>query len=78
LISSVITSAVIFEDCQIPTENLIGEEGEGFKFAMLGLNGGRINIGKPFSIEFGGGEEVTLLKCFLRQRLAAWVRHRPL
>ena len=38
-------SAVIFEDCAVPVVNLIGKEGEGFKFAMKGLNGGRINIG---------------------------------
>ncbi|KXN64991.1 acyl-CoA dehydrogenase domain-containing protein [Conidiobolus coronatus NRRL 28638] len=38
------TRAVIFEDCAIPKENLIGKEGEGFKFAMMGLDGGRLNI----------------------------------
>jgi len=40
------TRAVIFEDCKVPVENLIGEEGQGFNMAMRGLNGGRINIGK--------------------------------
>jgi hypothetical protein len=38
------TSAVIFEDCKVPVENRIGAEGEGFKIAMKGLDGGRINI----------------------------------
>jgi len=38
------TRAVIFEDCRVPKANLLGHEGEGFKFAMKGLDGGRINI----------------------------------
>ncbi|XP_023324562.1 isobutyryl-CoA dehydrogenase, mitochondrial [Eurytemora carolleeae] len=38
------TRAVIFEDCEVPVENLIGVEGQGFNIAMSGLNGGRINI----------------------------------
>ncbi|WP_404378459.1 isobutyryl-CoA dehydrogenase [Caenispirillum salinarum] len=39
------TSAVIFENCRVPVENRLGEEGEGFKIAMMGLDGGRLNIG---------------------------------
>lgn len=35
---------VIFEDCVVPQRNLIGNKGEGFKYAMQGLDGGRINI----------------------------------
>jgi hypothetical protein len=38
------TSELIFEDCQIPLENLIGKEGDGFKDAMRVLDGGRISI----------------------------------
>eukprot|EP00088_Acartia_fossae_P004068 TRINITY_DN1173_c0_g1_i4.p1 TRINITY_DN1173_c0_g1~~TRINITY_DN1173_c0_g1_i4.p1 ORF type:complete len:325 (+),score=55.05 TRINITY_DN1173_c0_g1_i4:110-976(+) len=38
------TRAVIFEDCEVPVENVIGVEGQGFNIAMSGLNGGRINI----------------------------------
>ena len=38
------TSQVFFEDCKVPVENLIGKEGDGFKFAMMGLDGGRLNI----------------------------------
>lgn len=38
------TTAVIFEDCRVPVSNLIGSEGEGFTFAMKGLDGGRLNI----------------------------------
>jgi alkylation response protein AidB-like acyl-CoA dehydrogenase len=39
------TRQVIFENCKVPAANLIGAEGQGFKFAMSGLDGGRINIG---------------------------------
>lgn len=39
------TAAVIFEDCPIPADNRLGEEGQGFAFAMKGLDGGRVNIG---------------------------------
>ena len=38
------TAQVIFEDARVPVENRIGAEGEGFKIAMAGLDGGRINI----------------------------------
>jgi isobutyryl-CoA dehydrogenase len=38
------TAMVIFEDCRVPAGNRIGAEGEGFKIAMRGLDGGRINI----------------------------------
>jgi alkylation response protein AidB-like acyl-CoA dehydrogenase len=39
------TAQVIFEDCRVPVANRIGGEGEGFRIAMMGLDGGRINIG---------------------------------
>lgn len=38
------TAIVNFEDCRIPVSNRVGEEGDGFKFAMMGLDGGRLNI----------------------------------
>ncbi len=38
------TAAVIFEDCKTPLANRLGNEGEGFRIAMAGLDGGRINI----------------------------------
>ena len=39
------TAQVIFEDCRIPAENRINDEGMGFRIAMSGLDGGRLNIG---------------------------------
>ncbi|MEX1327732.1 MAG: acyl-CoA dehydrogenase [Desulfobacterales bacterium] len=38
------TADLIFEDCQIPAENRLGNEGDGFLIAMTGLDGGRIGI----------------------------------
>ncbi len=38
------TAMVIFEDCRVPVTNRVGDEGQGFKIAMSGLDGGRINI----------------------------------
>ena len=39
------TAQMIFEDARVPVANRVGEEGDGFKFAMAGLDGGRLNIG---------------------------------
>ena len=39
------TRQVIFEDCRVPVANRLGREGAGFKIAMSGLDGGRLNIG---------------------------------
>ena len=38
------TAQVILDDCAVPSDNLLGEEGAGFKYAMMGLDGGRLNI----------------------------------
>jgi len=38
------TAQILFEDCRIPAANLIGEEGQGYKIALSGLEGGRIGI----------------------------------
>ena len=48
------TAQVIMEDCRIPLENRVGAEGDGFKFAMSGLDGGRINIG---ACSLGGAQK---------------------
>jgi alkylation response protein AidB-like acyl-CoA dehydrogenase len=48
------TAIVNFEDCKVPVENRLAEEGMGFNLAMKGLNGGRINIG---ACSLGGATE---------------------
>ena len=48
------TAQVIFEDCRIPASNRVGAEGDGFKFAMSGLDGGRVNIG---ACSLGGAQK---------------------
>ena len=51
------TQMVIFEDCVVPQKNIIGNKGDGFKIAMQGLDGGRVNIascslgGAAFALE---------------------------
>jgi len=50
------TAVVSFEDCRVPAANRLGEEGQGFLFAMNGLNGRRINIG---ACSLGGAAEAT-------------------
>jgi alkylation response protein AidB-like acyl-CoA dehydrogenase len=62
------TRQVIMEGARVPAENLIGAEGEGFRIAMAGLDGGRLNIG---ACSLGGGE-AALAKALahMRQRKA--------
>jgi alkylation response protein AidB-like acyl-CoA dehydrogenase len=38
------TAQIVFDECRVPVENLIGEEGQGYKIALSGLEGGRIGI----------------------------------
>jgi alkylation response protein AidB-like acyl-CoA dehydrogenase len=38
------TAQIVFENCRVPAENLIGEEGQGYRIALSGLEGGRIGI----------------------------------
>ena len=38
------TAQVQFDSCKIPADNLLGDEGRGFSYAMAGLDGGRLNI----------------------------------
>jgi alkylation response protein AidB-like acyl-CoA dehydrogenase len=62
------TRQVIMEGARVPAANLIGAEGEGFKIAMAGLDGGRLNIG---ACALGGGE-AALAKAlaYMRERKA--------
>lgn len=39
------TRQVLFDNVKVPVANRVGQEGEGFRFAMMGLDGGRLNIG---------------------------------
>ncbi len=39
------TAMVVFDNCRVPVANRLGAEGEGFSIAMMGLDGGRLNIG---------------------------------
>ena len=39
------TAMVNFENCRVPVANRLGKEGDGFSIAMMGLDGGRLNIG---------------------------------
>jgi alkylation response protein AidB-like acyl-CoA dehydrogenase len=39
------TRQLVFDNCRVPVRNRVGAEGQGFRFAMSGLDGGRINIG---------------------------------
>ncbi|CAN7254619.1 isobutyryl-CoA dehydrogenase [Phenylobacterium sp. LjRoot225] len=60
------TAQVNFDDCRIPEANRIGAEGDGFKFAMAGLDGGRINIA---SCSLGGARlALDTAKAYLETR----------
>jgi alkylation response protein AidB-like acyl-CoA dehydrogenase len=60
------TAMVNFENCRVPAANLIGGEGDGFKIAMAGLDGGRINIG---ACSLGGAQ-------FCLDRTVAYMKER--
>lgn len=60
------TAQVNFDECRVPVENRIGEEGEGFRFAMMGLDGGRLNIA---SCSLGGAAfALDTAKAYLETR----------
>jgi alkylation response protein AidB-like acyl-CoA dehydrogenase len=60
------TAMVMFENCRVPASNLIGKEGQGFKIAMAGLDGGRLNIG---ACSLGGAQ-------FCLDRTVAYMKER--
>jgi alkylation response protein AidB-like acyl-CoA dehydrogenase len=62
------TRQVIFEDCRVPAEALLGEEGQGFRFAMAGLDGGRLNIG---ACSLGGAQRaLDIAMAYVKERRA--------
>ncbi len=64
--SSQPTRAISFEDVEVPGEYLLGNEGEGFKFAMQGLDGGRINIA---ACSLGAAQQTILhAQQYMRER----------
>jgi len=66
------TRAVIFQDARVPVANRLGEEGSGFKIAMAGLDGGRLNIA---ACSLGGAQcalEKTL--AYMKERKAFGMR----
>jgi hypothetical protein len=60
------TAMVMFENCRVPVANRIGKEGDGFKIAMAGLDGGRLNIG---ACSLGGAQ-------FCLDRTVAYLKER--
>jgi hypothetical protein len=60
------TAMVMFENCRVPAANRIGEEGQGFRIAMAGLDGGRLNIA---ACSLGGAQ-------FCLDRTVAYMRER--
>lgn len=62
------TAQVQFDDCKIPSDNLIGDEGHGFRYAMAGLDGGRLNIAAS---ALGGAQSaLTMTLAYMGERKA--------
>ena len=62
------TRQVVFEDCRVPVANRLGQEGIGFKIAMAGLDGGRLNIG---ACSLGGAQSaLDKSLAYMRERKA--------
>ena len=62
------TAQVQFDDCKIPGDNLIGDEGHGFRYAMAGLDGGRLNIAAS---ALGGAQSaLTMTLTYMGERKA--------
>jgi hypothetical protein len=60
------TAAVVFDDVRIPAANRVGDEGQGFRIAMVGLDGGRLNIA---ACSLGGaGFALETAKAYLETR----------
>ncbi|NEX92065.1 isobutyryl-CoA dehydrogenase [Caulobacter sp. 17J65-9] len=60
------TAQVNFDECRVPVENRIGMEGDGFRIAMMGLDGGRLNIA---ACSLGGAQlALETAKAYLETR----------
>ena len=60
------TAQVNFDNVRVPAENRVGQEGEGFRFAMMGLDGGRLNIA---SCSLGGAAfALDTAKAYMEER----------
>ena len=62
------TRQVQFDDCHVPRQNLLGQEGRGFSYAMAGLDGGRLNIA---ACSLGAAQAaMDLTRAYMRERRA--------
>ena len=62
------TAQVIFDDCNISSKKLLGEENKGFIYAMQGLDGGRLNIA---AAALGGAQTaLNIAKKYIKERKA--------
>ena len=62
------TAQVIFDDCSISSEQLLGEENKGFIYAMSGLDGGRLNIA---AAALGGAQSaLNIAQNYIKERKA--------
>ncbi len=69
------TRQVQFDDCFVPATNLVGEEGLGFRYAMAGLDGGRLNIA---ACSLGAAQHgLTLTLAYMAERTRLRHLHRP-
>jgi alkylation response protein AidB-like acyl-CoA dehydrogenase len=62
------TTEVRLDDCAVPADNLLGEQGAGFRYAMMGLDGGRLNIA---ACALGGAQAaLSRTLSYMRERKA--------
>ena len=64
------TYELIFQDCRIPKDNLLGPKGKGFNIAMHTLDGGRIGIAAQALGIAEGALEATI--SYVKERKAVW------
>jgi alkylation response protein AidB-like acyl-CoA dehydrogenase len=62
------TAQIVFENCRVPADHLLGEEGQGLKIALSGLEGGRIGIARRAWAWRGAAFEAAL--AYSKERVA--------